>query len=181
MIIVLTLAGMANTMLAIMAAYVLSLITNRILLVDVGHSIELRDLYHEPFAGSSWAVQKHMLLKKEFLITTRLVPLASDVLSTDTKVIKVARLYASKANSLRPISWSGATYYRLSLSHLSRSLFLIYLNSLSRLGCADQSYSMHSLTCGENLVEKWKYIQILHVFRGTNYFIPLLFSNAMYA
>ena len=146
-------------MLAIMASYVLALLTDRVLLVDIGNSIELRDLYCEPFSASSWAVPKHMLSHGIFQMSARDIPMASDIRANETKIIKVARLYTSKSRLKQIYNYLGFTYIHF------------------RLGFAEETYSSFPLTCGEDLVEKWKHVEILHVMRGSNYFITLLFSN----
>ncbi len=80
-------------MLVIMASYVLALLTNRILLIDLGNDIDIRDLYREPFANSSWALPKYFINNK--IIQDKNVPLASGIISKRRKVVKVARLQTS--------------------------------------------------------------------------------------
>ena len=75
-----------------MAAYILALLTNRILLVDLGNQILMRDLFQEPFEGSSWEIPKVLVNK---LYAANKVPPAWEVVSRERRVIKIARLHSS--------------------------------------------------------------------------------------
>ncbi len=85
---------MANKMLAIMASYLLALLTRRVLLVDVGNGVDVRELFLEPFPGSSWALPADAARQ---LSEAKDAPLAWKVIPRHRKVIKVARFYTSKS------------------------------------------------------------------------------------
>ncbi len=80
-------------MLAIMSAYVLGILTNRILLIDLGINIHLRYLFCEPFLNSSWIMPKKIVQK---ILSATNVPMASDMLPTETQAVKIARLFTSE-------------------------------------------------------------------------------------